>query len=588
MGAQPMPNEAGDVQLVFNGEIYNHRELREGLGRRGHHFRGHSDTEVIVHLYEELGPAIASHLRGIFAFAVYDRARSRVVLVRDRFGVKPLYYARVDEEDGEWIFASEIKAILAHPRFRPRLDRQACYDFLGLGFVPEPMTGFANVAALPPGGVLELDAGGARRSTHAAVRAVPRASLTLAEALDDVGERVEAAVARQREADVPVGALLSGGIDSALVVAAHSRLPDTPLQTFTVGFPDAAHDESRAAQRVADHCATEHHTIRAAPDTLRADDVLALLRHFDQPFADPSLLPTYWVAQAIRDRGLVCALSGDGGDEVFGGYPRFWQSERLFTLMRAPAWVRRTGDAVGMALLPVTRDLGRRVTKVARIAELARDDASHLLAGLSTYLSEEQKADLVVADARAALAPTARVFDGYARPAVEDLEDLSQRLSETMFRVTLPGGMLRKVDMMSMRAGIEVRVPLLDEDLVALGMSLPHRLKTDGRRGKLVARALADRWLPRDVARAPKRGFTPPVDLLASGDLHTALADLLTGPGSRTRGVLSPHLVGIWLSLFARHRAGAADSRISRGGLSQRLLTLLSLETWMRDHALSW
>ncbi len=586
-GAQPMPNETGDIQLVFNGEIYNHRALREVLVRHGHQFRGRSDTESIVHLYEEFGPTLAGRLRGIFAFALYDQRRNRVTLVRDRFGVKPLYYARLDD-DGEWIFASEIKAILAHPRFRPILDRQACYDFLGLGFVPDPMTGFANVAALPPGGVLELDAAGARRSTHTAVCALPEASLTLAEALDAVGTKLQAAVASQREADVPVGALLSGGIDSALVVAAHTRLTDAPLRTFTMGFPDAAHDEALSAQRIAAHCTTLHHTIRAEPKSLRADDVLALLRHFDQPFADPSLLPTFWVAQAIRDRGLVCALSGDGGDEVFGGYPRFWQSEHLFALMRAPAWIRRTGDAVGTALLPITRDFGRRVTKLVGIAELARTDTAHLLSGLSNYLSEAQKSELVAADARTGLAPSARLFDGYPQPAVDDLEELSRRISETMFRVTLPGGMLRKVDMMSMRAGIEVRVPLLDEELVALGMSLPHRLKTDGRRGKLVPRALADRWLPRAIARAPKRGFTPPVDLLASDDLHAAAADLLMGSAARTRGVLAPALVDGWLSQFARRRRGQADGRVSRGGLSQRLLILLSLETWMRDHALSW
>lgn len=587
-GAQPMPNEAGDIQLVLNGEIYNHRELREELGRRGHRFRGRADTESIVHLYEELGPAAAGRLRGIFAFALYDQPRRRLVLVRDRFGVKPLYYARLGGEHGEWVFASEIKAILAHPDFRPRIDRQACYDFLGLGFVPEPMTGFANIASLPPGGVLVLDADGVRLATYSEVRADPRDSLTLPQAVEAVESAVEAAVARQREADVPVGALLSGGIDSALVVAAHTRLTGASLRTFTMGFPDATHDESEAAQRIANHCGTDHRTIRATPETLSADDVLALLRHFDQPFADPSLLPTYWVAQAIRDHGLVCALSGDGGDEVFGGYPRFWQSERLLALAHAPAWIRRTGTVVGRALLPLTRDLGRRMTKVARIAALSRNDASHLLAGLSCYLSEEEKTELVSGDARASLAPCARVFDGYPQRSVDSIEELSRRLSETMFRVTLPGAMLRKVDMMSMRAGIEVRVPLLDEDLVAIGMSLPHRLKTDGRRGKLVTRALADRWLPREIARAPKRGFSPPVDVLASRDLHTALADLLTGADARTRGVVSQQLTNSWLSLFARARAGATDSRVSRGGLSQRLLILLSLETWMRDHALSW
>jgi asparagine synthase (glutamine-hydrolysing) len=584
-GHQPMPNEDGSIRVVFNGEIYNFRELKHELQSRGHGFAGGSDTEVLVHLYEELGEHMVDRLRGIFAFAIYDQSRRRLFLARDRYGVKPLFYAQLGDH---WVFASEIKAITALPGFRPALDRQACYDFLGLGWVPEPATGFKEIAALPGGTTLRIDPEGARRRHYDRVTARADTDRTLEESARELESRLEAAVARQSFADVPVAALLSGGIDSSLVVAAHRRTSEAPTLTFNVRFPDPQHDETALARTVADHCGTRHHIIDPADHRLTTDSVLNLFAHFDQPFADTSLIPMYWVSAAVRERGIICALSGDGGDEAFGGYARFWRAARLHRLMTAPGWALYAARMTGNALAGVTRDFGRQLGKAARMANEGRQNTAALLSAFANYVSEDEKHRLVDAAAREGLLPSAYHFDGYEPAAARTIEELSGRMTEKLFALSLPSDMLRKVDMMSMRASIEVRVPLLDEDLVGFGLALPHRLKTDGRQGKLVLRELARRWLPGSVAAGPKHGFTIPLDVMASPSLHTALADLLASENARTRTFINPAMVRHWLDAFAAASKKPRGGAISRGGLYQRVFTLLSLETWMRDHGLTW
>ena len=586
-GRQPMANEDESVWVVYNGEIYNHRSLRAELIGRGHTFRGTSDTEVLVHLYEEMGDALVERLRGIFAFGIYDLRARRVLLARDRFGVKPLFWAALPDQ---WVFASEMKAITAIPGFAPTLDRQACYDFLSLGYVPEPATGFEDIHALLPGARLSIGPEGARLSTYFRTEARANARHTLPEMVERCAARLLESVGRQAVADVPVAALLSGGIDSSLVVAAHRQVTGAPTSTFSVRFPDARHDETEAAQTVAAHCGTEHHIIDLGESRLTPDAILGLLRHFDQPFADTSFLPTYWVAAAVRERGIICTLSGDGGDEAFGGYPRFWRANRLARLMTLPDWVRRTLVFTGQTMTDSTRDWGRQVAKAATLADQGREDTAPLIGGLSSYLTEPQKAELLSPPARDGLLPSWRHFNGYEPRGGCDLEELSRRMTETLFSVSLPSDMLRKVDMMSMRASIELRVPMLDEEVVSVGLSLPHRLKTDGRRGKLVLRDLAQRWLPDRVARAPKHGFSVPLDVMVPPELHRVAEELLCGPDARTGAVVNRALVQRWLGAFAAAGAGTTPpgGAISREGLHRRVIMLLSLELWMRDHRFTW
>jgi asparagine synthase (glutamine-hydrolysing) len=585
-GQQPMGNEDGNIQVVFNGEIYNHRSLRSRLEAQGHVFRSTSDTEVLVHLYEDYGERLVTHLRGIFAFAIYDRRRSRLMLARDRFGIKPLFYA---VHEGQWVFASEMKAILALPGFQPQLDRQAAYDFLGLGYIPEPATGFANLHALPKGTTLVVSAGGSLVTEFHQVESRPNSASRLSDAAASVGEALLEAVKAQAVADVPVAALLSGGIDSSLVVAAHGRAGGGPIETFNVRFPDKDHDETELALAVARQQGTHHHTIDLGDWALTPDALLDLLRHFDQPFADTSFIPMYWISRSVRERGIICTLSGDGGDEAFGGYARFWRANRLIQIMRLPRWVCKTAERLGGGAATQTRDWGRQVWKAVQLAQLGRNDSAILLAGLSNYLTEEQKQQLSPAGANEGLESVYRHFDGYEPRGVSDIEELSLRMTESLFNVGLPSDMLRKVDMMSMRAGIEVRVPMLDENVVALGLTLPHRLKTDGRTGKLVLRALAARWLPARVVSHPKHGFSIPLDVMIPAQFYSVLEDLLLSPEARTRPLLDPTLIRHWLSALRQ----AKDSRspggaISRGGLYFRVFMALSLELWLRDNKLSW
>ncbi len=584
-GHQPMANEDASVYVVFNGEIYNYRNLTAELKHRGHRFRGTSDTEVLVHLYEEYGEQMVSRLRGIFAFAIYDRRQRRMFLARDRFGVKPLFFAR---HDGQWAFASEMKALVALAGFRPAIDRQACYDFLGLGYIPEPATGFANIEALPKASCLTISTQGHHLREYERIEARPDPVRSLGEAVESASRSLLDAVAAQSVADVPVAALLSGGIDSSLVVAAHRRITGQRTTTFNVHFPDRDHDETVPALAVSGHYGTQHHTIELGDQALTPESVLDLLRHFDQPFADTSLIPTYWISRAVRDRGIICTLSGDGGDEGFGGYHRFWYANRLIHLMRLPDWMCGAARTAGDRLAGLTSDWGRQVAKAVRLAQAGRADSAVLLAGLSNYLSEEQKRELVLPAARERMAPVYRHFDGFEPPGVSDVEELSRRMTQNLFAVSLPSDMLRKVDMMSMRASIEVRVPMLDEQLVALGLTLPHRLKTDGRRGKVVLRELATRWLPQTVATHPKHGFTIPLDVMLPAGFHMVLEDLLLGAAARTRPILAPGLVPRWLRQFRDARAGARGGAISRGGLYQRVFEILSLELWLREHGLSW
>jgi asparagine synthase (glutamine-hydrolysing) len=584
-GHQPLANEDGTVLIAYNGEVYNHRELRRDLLARGHVFRGTSDTEALVHLYEDAGPGLVDQLRGIFAFAIYDARRGRLVLARDRFGVKPLFWARHGEE---WVFASEMKAILALPGFRPELDRQACYDYLSLAYVPEPATGFANIHALPPGTTLTVDADGQRFQEYYQARAHPGAPERVPDMADRVGAALLDATARQSVADVPVAALLSGGIDSSLVVAAHARATGTTTTTFNVRFPEKGFDETARAVAVAQRYQTQHHTIDVGDHAMSPDAIVDLMRHFDQPFADTSFVPMYWVSQAVRDRGIVCTLSGDGGDEVFGGYPSFWRLNRIRSLMRLPGWSRGLARTAARRATGVAPDFGRQLLKAVQLADAAHARPASLLAGLATYLGEAEKQALVEPEARVGLAPAWRLFDGMPNHGVPGLEAFSQRLTDGQFAVSLPSEMLRKVDMMSMRASIEVRVPMLDDQVVAQGLALAHRHKTDGRRGKLVLRALADRWLPPSVAGGPKQGFNIPIDVMVPPGFHDLLADLLLSDSARTRGLLNPPLIRQWLGAFRHPGRGDFLSTISRWGLYQRVFAALALEHWLRDYSLTW
>ncbi len=584
-GHQPMSNADGNIWITYNGEVYNHPELRRELESRGYRFRGTSDTEVLVYLYEEFGAQMVERLRGMFAFAVYDQRQRSLLLARDRFGIKPLYYAALGNQ---FVFASEIKAILALDGFAPTLDRQACFDFLGLSYVPEPITAFAEIRALPPGHTLTVENGQPQLREYFRLETHINEAAQLPEIARQTSDALLHAVAAQSVADVPVAALLSGGIDSSLVVAAYCQTAAEPPTTFNVSFPDREYDETSVALAVSERYRTRHQTITADDWEVSPELVQRLLLHFDQPFADSSLIPTFRVSQAIRSSGIICALSGDGGDEAFGGYESFCRVNRFTRLMQLPGWLQSLLLTGASALRNHTQDFGRQIAKAVRLAQLGERDGAKMLAGMSNYLSEEQKAELALPNAFAALQPAARHFDGFQPAGINGLEDLSRRLTQTHFTVNLTSDMLRKVDMMSMLASIEVRVPMLDEEVVAAGLALPHRLKTDGNTGKLVLRAIARDWLPDVVANHRKMGFRIPLDRMVTPQFHELLADLLLASSTRIAAFLDQTVVEHWLRQFQQAQTATHGGLISREGLYQRIIILLALELWMREHHLNW
>src|SRR5215831_4522436 len=571
-GAQPMANEEGTVWTVFNGEIYNHRELRRNLEKRGHVFKGHSDTEVLPHLYEEEGLDFVKKLRGMFALAIFDTRRHVLMLARDRFGIKPLFYAPSKDR---LAFASEIRALLELPGIDTRPDRQAIYDFAALFYIPAPETFYTGIRALEPGEILEarLDVDGVSWKTRAYHRwsIAPDLALTLDQATDQVDELLTTAVCRQMESDVPLGTLLSGGIDSSLVSVAAQTALTQGLRTFNVKFSEEEYDETWAAVAVAKNIGSHHQTLDM--DGVRGtwDHVTALLLHAGQPFADTSLFAVNAVSKLMR-RHVTVALSGDGGDEAFGGYDLYWQIARIARWQILPGLVWRQGSLLlePLATLGIVRE---HLPQRAR--EIAGADDTAIIQDLFSWVRDEEHKALCRGED---MLPVRRLFEPqweYCLPRPSSrLERLSLHTTEVNTRLVLPNDFLFKVDTASMKESLEVRVPMLDEELFAFGLSLPHRLKVNRRTSKRVLRAVAQRRLPPKVANKPKMGFGIPVDAWVNGDFRARLRDVLLGPSSKLPELFRSEAYRPVVEAFCD---GHPCRGISREGLYQRAIMLLSV-----------
>jgi asparagine synthase (glutamine-hydrolysing) len=572
-GAQPMANENGTIWTVFNGEIYNHHELRRGLEARGHVFKGRSDTEVLPQLYEEEGLAFVAKLRGMFALAIYDVRTRTLVLARDRFGIKPLFYA---PGTNSLAFASEISTLLEVPGIDKRPDRQAISDFAALFYIPAPETFYAGIRALQPGELLEAQLDGHRVSWETRIYhqwvIAPDPALTLTQAMERADALLTAAVHRQLESDVPLGALLSGGIDSSLVSAAAQPALSRGLRTFNVRFAEKEYDETWAAVAVANHIGSRHETldIDDAPGTW--DHVTGLLLHTGQPFADTSLFAVNAVCRLMR-RHVTVALSGDGGDEGFGGYDVYWRITRIARWQRLPVQIRRGGAAL-LASIPWLGGLTERLPQ--RMQELDGADDTSVMQVLHCWIGEEEHGHLC---REMGVLPVRRLFEPhweYSLPrGACRLERLSAHATEVDTRLILPNDFLFKVDTASMRESLEVRVPMLDEDLFAFGLSLPHYLKVNGRTCKRVLRAVAERRLPSTVANKPKMGFGIPVDAWVDADFKVRLRDILLGTSNKLAEFFRPEAYRPIVEAFCN---GRSYPGISRGGLYQRAIMLLSLQ----------
>jgi asparagine synthase (glutamine-hydrolysing) len=583
-GAQPMANEDGTIWTIFNGEIYNHGELRHELEARGHVFRGRSDTEVLPHLYEEEGPAFAAKLRGMFALAIYDTRTQTLILARDRFGIKPLFYA---PKGDRLLFASEIRALLSWPDIDDQPDRQAIYDFAALSFIPAPQTFYAGIRALQPGEILEarLEAYRLRwktRSYHTWTVA-PEPTITLAQAADRADALIMAATQRQMESDVPLAALLSGGIDSSLVSIAAQTALKGGLRTFNVRFSEREYDETWAAVAVAKHIGSDHDVLDmdAIPGTW--DYVTGILLHAGQPFADTSLFAVNAICRLMRQHVTV-ALSGDGGDEGFGGYKMYWRLATIARWQKLPVPVWR-GACAALAHLTPLGVVPERLPRQLR--ELAGADNLSVVQNLLCWVREEEHKGLC---RDTDLLPIRRLFEPqweYSMPPqASRLEWLSAYATEVSIRLILPNDFLFKVDTASMRESLEVRVPMLDEELFAFGLCLPHHLKVEGRTCKKVLREVAKRRLPPAVANKPKQGFGVPVDSWVNADFKACLRDALLSSSSRLPDFFRPEVYRPMVEAFCR---GSLYPGISGEGLYQRAIMLLSVQLALDNaHCRRW
>ena len=556
-GHQPIHNEDRTIWLVFNGEIYNYRELRVELERAGHRFYTSSDTETIVHAYEEWGEGAFRKLRGMFGIALWDRPRRTLLVARDRAGIKPIYYA---ERDGRLYFASEIKSLLAAGATDRSIDVAALDHYLSHLYTPRDASIFNGVRKLPPGHLLRWVDGRATVKQYWDLPVAETFAGGEADAAEALYQVLRDAVRSHLISDVPLGAFLSGGIDSSLVVALMSEVTNRPVQTFSIGFDEPQFDELDHARTVAKHFATDHNEFVVRPDALAIVD--RLIEHFDEPFGDPSAIPTWYVCEMAR-RHVTVVLSGDGGDELFGGYDRYLPHPRVAAFDRLPLPGKRVLARAAWPLLPH----GTRGKNFLR--HVARDARGRFLDAMANFQPDEKRALLTPellrrVDVAAAERMLAAQFDGLdALPA-------GSQMMKFDFRTYLPEDVLVKVDRMSMAHSIESRVPLLDNEVIDFAAALPLDMKVrDGRR-KVLLKQVASRLLPDSIVNRRKQGFGVPVGVWFRGALGTMFADVLGSQRARERGYFRPAFID---RVLHEHVSGVRDHQA-------RLWQLLVLELW--------
>jgi asparagine synthase (glutamine-hydrolysing) len=569
-GQQPLFNEDHSIVVTYNGEIYNFQDLAVELAGLGHTFRTHCDTEVIVHAWEQWGERCVERFRGMFAFGLWDRNQQTLFLARDRLGVKPLYYAMLDE--GMFIFASELKALLAHPRLKREMDHSAVEEYFAYGYVPEPKTIFRNALKLPPGHTLTLCAGQGSPQTREYwdVPFVPQGSISDKEAEEELIIRLREAVKIRLVAEVPLGAFLSGGVDSSGVVAMMSGLMNEPVNTCSISFGDPAFNESQYAQKVADRYQTAHHVEQVDKDDFDLIDKLAAL--YDEPFADSSAIPTYRVCELARKRVTV-ALSGDGGDENLAGYRRYrWHlhEERLRSAI--PLAARKTVFGALGSLYPKADWAPRMFRAKSTFQALARDSVEgyfHTISIMGDYMRQRLFSDSFKRNLQGYQA--VEVLQAHAKRApAEDPLSLVQYLD---LKTYLVGDILTKVDRASMVHALEVRVPLLDHKLVEWISGLRSTLKLRGSEGKYIFKKALEPHLPDDILYRSKMGFAVPLASWFRGPLRKRVNDALLGETLANTGMFNRSFLQEMLN---HHQSGRRD-------YSAPLWTLLMFEAFLRN-----
>jgi asparagine synthase (glutamine-hydrolysing) len=506
-GDQPLGNEDGSIQVVFNGEIYNYRELRQELINKGHRFTTNSDTEVLVHLYEDVGERLPEFLNGMFAFAIWDGRRRELFLARDRFGKKPLYYS-FSVSGTRFCFASELKALTVLPGFDTSVDQRSLADFLCLSYVPDPATIYKSVFKLKPGHSLIVSDSGGRIRKYWEARFLPEAGRDFGQTVEEIRTLAADAVERRMISDVPLGAFLSGGVDSSAVVALMAKRAPDGVKTFSIGFTNEAFDELPFARLIVQRYHTDHREQIVTPSIHQV--FKTLVEHFDEPFGDPSAIPTLYLAQLTR-RHVTVALSGDGGDEVFAGYRRYYWAlceDRLRALF--PGWFRRTVLKFGARHYPTFQFMPRVFRAKATLNFLSKELGDAYFTHMSTFrdegiegvLSPDMMRDLGDYSPRESFQERFR--------AVEHLSPV-QQLQAIDFETYLPGDILVKVDRATMASSLEARCPWLDYRLAELACRLPPSFTLRRDVGKYILKEVMTPYLPPEVLHRNKMGFAVPL-----------------------------------------------------------------------------
>lgn len=566
--AQPLGNEDGTIQIIFNGEIYNYRELRPGLIARGHQFHTDGDTEVIVHLYEEYGLDFVQHLRGMFAMAIWDSGRQRLILVRDRLGQKPLFYRL---EDGRLSFASELKALLQIPGMPRVLDQQSVLRFLTLQYVPHPHSILQGFQRLPPAtlAVFENQQLSLQPYWSPPFDQPDDSRSSVADWKDELRATLTEAVRLRLRSDVPLGAFLSGGVDSTVICGLMQSQLDRPVKTFSIGFPIEAFDERAYARQAAARLGTEHHEAVVEPDAIHI--LPQLIWHYDEPFGDSSAIPTMYLSRMTRQHVTV-ALTGDAGDELFCGYDRY-RAARIASLMdRAPAWFRRLWNARVIRWLPTSVRQKSFRRRLRRLLESMGQEPERRYLNWITIFNSERLQWLVHPDLWRLTEredPAACIFEAYRR---FPQRDFLTRTMATDLLTYLPCDILTKVDIASMSTGLECRSPMLDHKVVELSARMPLQVKQTLQQSKRVLIETFADLIPPDIQTRRKMGFGVPIDHWFREELKPLLHDVLLSPRCLERGLLNPDSVR---QLVREHTHSVADH-------AYRLWNLLCLELWQR------
>ncbi len=567
-GEQPFWNEDRSVAVVLNGEIYNYRELRANLEKRGHRFVSASDTEVLPHLYDEYGAGMVEHLNGMFAFALWDARRRRLFIARDRFGEKPLYWGIFDNT---LLFASEPKALLAHPAVRPNLNLNALRHYLSFDYVPAPLSIYEGIQKLPAAHTLTLEDGEVKVERYWSLSYKTRVPVPdEAEAAEHLKELLGDSVRMRLVSDVPLGVLLSGGVDSSTVAALAVQASSETVKTFSISFAESSFDESAYARAVAKFLGTDHHEERLSVD-LAANLVSEIGSWMDEPLSDPSLVPTYLLSRFTR-KHVTVALGGDGGDELFAGYPMYYGHKVARVYEKLPASLRRSLVEPLVRRLPVKTDNISFDYKARRfIAGAGYDDVTRHHIWFGSFMPTEQEQVLTDEVKRVT---NADIYADARRMIEEcDADNTIERMQSLDTRLYLAEDILTKVDRASMAVSLEVRAPFLDPRVAEFAASLPASYKLRGRTTKYILKKAAGPMLPRFVTRRAKKGFGVPVAEWIKGQLRPLARDLLSPERMRRTGLFDPAYV---TRLLDEHERGVANHR-------KLLWTLLMFELWQES-----